>query len=67
MRSDRGDGVYHIEVGLALARPPREDVLVHVLVAATSLPEASCLAAQIAQCDPAVVMAVRTTLVSYIE
>lgn len=66
-REVASEGVYRIEVGLALSRPPKEDVVVHVLVAASNLPEACCLGAQIAQCDPAVVMAVRTTLISYEE
>jgi hypothetical protein len=61
------DGVYTIDVGLALRRPPVEDVSVHVLVAAATVSEACCLAAQIAQCDPDVVMAVRTTMVNYYE
>lgn len=50
--------IYTVYVGVAMARPPREDDIVRVRVEARSAAEARLVACQIAACHPGVVMPV---------
>lgn len=54
--------IYAVEVGVALARPPRHDATKYVLVEAESPASARLLACQIAAADPRVVMPVSDKL-----
>lgn len=53
---------YAVRVGVALARPPREDAFVWVVVAASNDTEARLIACQIAATDQRVVMPVSATI-----
>jgi hypothetical protein len=55
--------IYAVEVGVALARPPRVDAVKYVLVEAESQVAARLLACQIAAADPRVVMPVSDEIV----
>lgn len=54
---------YAVRVGVALARPPREDAVVWVLVAASNDVEARLIACQLAVADRRVVMPVSAEIV----
>ena len=54
---------YAVRVGVALARPPREDAVVWVLVAASNDVEARLIACQIAAADRRVVMPVSAEII----
>ena len=55
--------MFAVEVDVALARPPRADATVRVLVDAESVHEAELVACQIAACDRRVVMPVGARLI----
>ncbi|GAA0627655.1 hypothetical protein HPO96_37200 [Kribbella sandramycini] len=56
-----------VHVGVALARPPREDVIVRVVVAAESDTEARLVACQLAAANRRVAMPVSAEIVSVIS
>lgn len=56
--------IYAVHVDVALARPPREDDVVRVLVDAGGPVEAQLIACQIAACHRRVVMPVSSRVVS---
>lgn len=55
--------IYAVEVGVALARPPRHDATKYVLIEAPNVARARLWACQLAAADPRVVMPVSAEVV----